>query len=236
LKIDKGVIMGEAIGKNKIKEEKLKEIVRDLNEGTNIRKVKKQFDKLIREISPEEIANVEQSLINEGVPVEHVQKLCDIHVQVFDDALKKQGTSPVLPGHPVHTYRLENKELENLELIKKHYHKLQYGVFSALESVRAPTQCIQLMWHLEDSIWPQLKNCLDLLSGSQWDFNRFNKCYGKMFFLLGSLVFREDRILYPAAYQYLPEDRQKKLMLDAESYGIINEEGWRKKSDKTDRF
>ena len=33
--------MGEAIGNNKIKEEKLREIVRDLNKGTDIRKVKK---------------------------------------------------------------------------------------------------------------------------------------------------------------------------------------------------
>jgi len=58
--------MGEGIGNNRIKEEELKKIVQDLHEGSDLRKVKKQFDKLIRDISPEEIANVEQSLINEG--------------------------------------------------------------------------------------------------------------------------------------------------------------------------
>ena len=107
-----GDFMSEGIGNQKIKEEQLRDIISSLNDGTDVKKVKKRFDKLIRDISHEEIANVEQSLIDGGVPVEHVQKLCDIHVQVFDDALKKQGATKVLPGHPVHTYRLENRELK----------------------------------------------------------------------------------------------------------------------------
>lgn len=104
--------MGEGLSNNSQNQDKLKEIVKNLNEGTDVKKVKKQFDRLLRNISPEEIAEVEQSLINEGVPVEHVQKLCDIHVQVFNDALKKQPKSKVLPGHPIHSYREENRELK----------------------------------------------------------------------------------------------------------------------------
>ncbi|MBB6481172.1 hypothetical protein [Spirochaeta isovalerica] len=114
-------------------------------------------------------------------------------------------------------------ELEKIETIKKHYLKLQYGVFSALEAEGAPTRCIQLMWHLEDTIWPRLKDSLDMLYGKDWDFNRFNKAYGQMYYLLGSLVFREDRILYPVAFQYLSEDIQRRLLLDVESFGTVPE-------------
>ncbi len=45
---------------------------------------------MIRNVSPEEIADIEQSLIDEGIPVEHVQKLCDIHVQVLMMLLKNR--------------------------------------------------------------------------------------------------------------------------------------------------
>ena len=133
------------------------------------------------------------------------------------------STLPDLKESIQESKSLFKTELEKIETIKKHYLKLQYGVFSALEAEGAPTKCIQLMWHLDDSIWPGLKYCLEILSDDNWDFNQFNKTYGQMFFLLGSLIFREDRILFPVAYQYLSEDIQRKLMLDAESYGIINE-------------
>jgi len=122
--------------------------------------------------------------------------------------------------------RLETKgqflrELEKIETVRKHYHKLQYGVFPALESEEAPTRCIQLMWHLEDSVWPKLKECLQLLTSEEWDFNRFNKAYGQMFFLLGSLAFREDKILFPAASRFLSQSVQNRLIRDAETHGII---------------
>ena len=155
--------------------------------------------------------------------------ILDKENQVIDTILKnlKKVYVRVLPV--LRTNNIDAKmELQNvlgrIEAVKKHYLKLQYGVFSALESEGAPTRCIQLMWHLQDSIWPRLKDCREMLSGKVMDFNQFNKTYVQMFFLLSSLVFREDRILFPLAYQYLPAGVQRKLMLDAESYGIINEQ------------
>ena len=118
---------------------------------------------------------------------------------------------------------LIKSELKKIEAIKKHYQKLQYGVFSALEAEGAPTRCIQLMWHLEDSIWPRLKDCMSMLSCTDWDYNLFNITYGQMYFLLGSLVFREDKILYPVAYKSLSITTQRQLMKDAASYGVIAE-------------
>jgi len=140
------------------------------------------------------------------------------------DNLKKTYLEilPYLEENRTEPVNLFRTELEQIELIKKHYLKLQNGVFSALEAEGAPSRCVLLMWHLEDSIWPKLKTCLDLLSRNDRDCNRFNKIYGQMFFLLGSLVFREDRILYPLAYDFLSGKTQRRLMDDAYLYGLLS--------------
>lgn len=212
--------MGEAIGNNKIKEEKLRDIVRDLNEGSDIRKVKKRFDKLIRHISPEEIASVEQSLINEGVPVEHVQKLCDIHVQVFDDALKKQGKSKVLPGHPVHTYRLENKELKkrlrglkrsiksdflsklkDVKLIELHYVRKENQLFPFLETVGF-TGPSKVMWGKHDEIRALFRKIEE--DYNKGDLSAVKKETSSLIKALGNMVFMEEKILFPTSIRKLP--------------------------------
>ena len=120
--------MSEMIRNNEEKQKILKEIVTNLHEGSNIKDVQKQFKDIIKNVSPEEIASMEQSLIDEGVPVEHVQSLCDVHVKVFEDTLEKQKTGKALPGHPVHTYKAENKYLKTLiKRIKKDVRKVVKG-------------------------------------------------------------------------------------------------------------
>ncbi len=91
--------------KNGDRQEKLREIVKDLHEGSDIGGVRKRFAALIRDVSPQEIAEMEQALIAEGVPVEQVQQVCDVHVQVFEQAIGRQKRQKTLPGHPVHTFR-----------------------------------------------------------------------------------------------------------------------------------
>ncbi len=211
--------MGEGIGTNKLKEDELRKIVKGLNEGSDIKKVKKEFDKLIRDISPEEIANVEQALIDEGVPVEHVQKLCDIHVQVFDDALKKQGKTKVLPGHPIHTYRLENRELrrklrslkpgksdfisylKDVKLIELHYIRKENQLFPYLESVGF-TGPSKVMWGKHDEI-------RTLFREIEEDYNKGNlseikKKTRALIKALKNMIFMEEKILFPTSLRKLP--------------------------------
>ena len=85
-------------GTSRDREQRLKEIVKDLHEGSDIKVVRKRFADLIRNVSPEEIAAMEQALIAEGVPVLQVQKLCDVHVQVFEEAEAKGVAAIQLDG------------------------------------------------------------------------------------------------------------------------------------------
>ena len=120
--------MSELFQNNEHRQEKLKEIVKELHEGSNIKSVQKRFADLIRNVSPQEIAEMEQALIAEGVPVEQVQKVCDVHVQVFEKALAKGKKAKTVPGHPVHTYIEENRIAKQIiKRIRKLMKKVKTG-------------------------------------------------------------------------------------------------------------
>ncbi|NLJ80180.1 MAG: DUF438 domain-containing protein [Firmicutes bacterium] len=74
----------------KQRQETLKEIIRDLHAGAQVEKIKARFGKLVDQVGPTEIGELEQSLIDEGLAVEEIQKLCDIHVAIFKDSLEKE--------------------------------------------------------------------------------------------------------------------------------------------------
>jgi DUF438 domain-containing protein len=54
---------------------------------------------------------MEQELIADGMPVEEIQGMCDLHSQVTREVLVQLAPPPVPPGHPVDTFRRENQAL-----------------------------------------------------------------------------------------------------------------------------
>ncbi len=96
------------------REEALKAIIRDLHQGEDMESLKARFRALIQDVSPSEIANMEQSLIEEGMPESEVKRLCDVHVAVFKEALEKQDIPAAPAGHPVHTFIRENRASEEI--------------------------------------------------------------------------------------------------------------------------
>ena len=96
------------------RQRKLKEIVLALHDGEDPQLLKKQFAGLIEGITPTEIADLEQSIIDDGMPEKDVRRLCDLHVALFEDSLDPSTVPDMPPGHPVHTYMLENRRAEQL--------------------------------------------------------------------------------------------------------------------------
>ncbi len=92
----------------------MRRIIEDLHAGGDPEELRTRFADVIADISPGELAQVEQSLIDDGLPEEEVKNLCSLHVEVFKDGLDK-GDVPSMPGgHPVHTYMMENRAAENI--------------------------------------------------------------------------------------------------------------------------
>ena len=97
--------------------ELLKSYIQRLSQGQDLEEVRKDFVKNFKDVSSEEIMEAEQSLILGGVPLEKVQKLCDIHSALFhdQDIIDQSGKDlEKVPGHPLNILSLENKEIKNL--------------------------------------------------------------------------------------------------------------------------
>ena len=61
--------------------------------------------KVVRETDHAEIVAMEQELIAEGMPVEEIQSMCDLHSQVTREVLVQLSPVTVPAGHPVDTFR-----------------------------------------------------------------------------------------------------------------------------------
>lgn len=80
--------MSEYINNRELRKNTLKDIISKLHEGKSIDEVKEQFDTVFKGGSPGEISAAETALVAEGVPVEEIQKLCDVHAAVFKGSIE----------------------------------------------------------------------------------------------------------------------------------------------------
>ena len=100
--------MSEYIDNQAKRRDTLKRLIRDLHEGKTVDDVKAEFAALLHDVGAAEIAEIEQALIDEGLPEGEVKRLCDVHVAVFRESLDAQQRPEAVPGHPIHTFRAEN--------------------------------------------------------------------------------------------------------------------------------
>ncbi len=106
--------MSELINNSQSRKELLKHMILQLHEGVAPEVVKNKLMELISKIPYDEVVEVEQELISEGLPESEVLRLCDIHTEVLEESIDVSGAKPVPPGHPVHTFKMENLELEKV--------------------------------------------------------------------------------------------------------------------------
>lgn len=109
--------MSEFIDNSKFRREELKRLIKRLHDGASVDDVKEEFQKNFGEISTTEISQIEQELVKEGLPIEEVQRLCDVHASVFDGSIEdihhtKDQTN--IKGHPAYIFKKENEALEKV--------------------------------------------------------------------------------------------------------------------------
>ena len=103
--------MSELINSAAKRKELLKHMILQLHKGEAPEQVRKQLIRLMGQVPYNEVVEVEQELIEEGLPQEEVLKLCDIHTAALEGAIDQSGAATAPPGHPVDTFREENKAL-----------------------------------------------------------------------------------------------------------------------------
>jgi len=110
--------MSELINNRAIRQQKLKELILKLHDNADFDEVKKEFEAMTIGVSASEITEMEQALVDEGMPVEDIQKLCDVHAAVFKGSIEDIHAANVkkddVPGHPVAVFKDENRAVERL--------------------------------------------------------------------------------------------------------------------------
>lgn len=89
----------------------LKGIIERLHAGEAPDTVRESLRTLVKQTNHTEIIAMEQQLMAEGMPVEKLHGMCDLHSQVTRDVLVQLPPRPLAPGHPVDTFRRENTAL-----------------------------------------------------------------------------------------------------------------------------
>jgi len=134
--------MSELINNSKSRKELLKHMILQLHEGVAPEAVKARLVELMSKVPYGVVVEVEQELINEGLPEEEVLRLCDIHTQALEGHIDLSAMKIVAPGHPVDTFKQENRELEKVvkqlkaifEVIELEYE--QHGSTATVNKVR----------------------------------------------------------------------------------------------------
>lgn len=109
--------MSELINNSKYRKDRLKELILKLHEGESADTVRQQLIESLKNIPYGEVVEVEQELMQDGLPQEEVLKLCDVHGSVLEGNVDLSGAKEIPDGHPLDVFKKENIEL--LKVVEK---------------------------------------------------------------------------------------------------------------------
>ena len=244
--------MSEYINNREYRQKVLKELIMELHDGKTVDEVKERFAKLIEGVSATEISMMENQLIKEGMPVAEVQRLCDVHAAVFKGSIEEihMPENPAdIPGHPVHTFKMENRALERLmdktirpmlgELKENDSSELREKILTEFtklyevdkhylrkENLLFPyleqygiTAPPKVMWGVDDEIRADIKNVLAMLKDSESDAKELTKMADAAIDRVHEMIFKEENILFPMALDTLSEDEWLKIANESHELG-----------------
>jgi DUF438 domain-containing protein len=244
--------MSEHINNREYRQKVLKELIMELHDGKTVDEVKERFEKLIEGISASEISMMENQLIMEGLPITEVQRLCDVHAAVFKGSIEEihMPDNPAdIPGHPIHTFKMENRALERLmdktikpllnELIENDNQKLRENILTEFtklyeldkhylrkENLLFPflekyeiTGPPQVMWGVDDEIREDIKDLMASLSNSDLDAKELSTKAHAAIDRVHEMIFKEENILLPMAQETLNEDEWLKIAKESHELG-----------------
>jgi DUF438 domain-containing protein len=137
--------MSEIINNRQDRVNIMKSLIRQLHSGVSEDKVKTQLEHVLDEADYSDVFLMEVQLVQEGIPAEAIQKLCDTHTRVLKKHLDLQETPQTIPGHPVHTFIQENIALsKNASQIRELFRKLEHmpATTDVTEKIHTVTQLI----------------------------------------------------------------------------------------------
>lgn len=102
------------------KKELLKKMIKMLHDGADVNEMKALFKKEFGNVMPHQISMLEEEMIREGMPAEEVHRLCQLHIDLFQESIE-QAKVDVPEGHPLFILMSEHRSLLSFaqELVEK---------------------------------------------------------------------------------------------------------------------
>ena len=243
--------MSEYINNRELRQQTIKEIIRQLHEGKTVEDVKKQFEDVFDGVSANEISEAEGALIAEGLPVSEIQRLCDVHASVFKGSIEEihQTTDPTLiQGHPINTLLRENREIERIIEEEVRANLINIEKASGLQAFVAGIDNLakinihyqkkeilffpymekygitappKVMWGVDDEIRNQIKEVKMLVTESRIDRESFLEKVEMMITNVTEMIFKEENILVPMILEKLTQDEWNSIAAQSEEIGYM---------------
>ncbi|MDR6999238.1 DUF438 domain-containing protein [Neobacillus niacini] len=240
--------------KNTERLDMIKQIFTDLHNGRSVEEVKAHFNALIGKITVDEISQIQHDFTKEGtLPAEEVKRLYAAHTALFKGSIEEDQRSQHpedQPGHPVHTFKLENRELEKLIKTKVQIHLWQFEKEDSSENVYKLLEDCNLlldidkhfnrkehlifpylekygiygpstnMWRIDDFIRDAIKDAKQKLSVYEGDQQGIIQVVTYIINEVNDMIYREENILFPMALNNLTEDEWVKIAHESDEIGF----------------
>ncbi|MFC3750323.1 DUF438 domain-containing protein [Paenibacillus sp. GCM10012306] len=232
----------------------LKEIIKELHAGKSVEEVKARFEEAVGDVTVAEISALEHALMTEeGIPVSEVQRLCSVHTAIFKGSIQdihRSSKPEEQPGHPVHTFKLENREVEKLLNFRLSLHADKFArqdseeiIYKLLEDLSLLLDLdkhysrkenllfpylekygiygpTKVMWGVDDGIRSLIKSAKAQLSPYQGNQKEVSELLAEIIQEVNEMIFKEENILFPMALDKLTEDEWVKIARESDEIGF----------------
>ncbi|HHY74304.1 MAG TPA: DUF438 domain-containing protein [Bacillus bacterium] len=234
--------------------EKLKQIFKDLQSGKNIDEVKAYFDKEISKVSIDEMSKLQHDFNENGeMTLDEVKRTYSLHTEILKGAVEEielPQNPEDEPGHPVHTFKLENREIAKLLETKLQIHLVEFAKEDSSENVyRLLEDCNLLldidkhysrkenlifpylerygiygpstnMWRIDDFIRDAIKDARQKLMNYNGDKQAVIDVVNYCIKEVSDMIYREENILFPMALMNFTEDEWVKIAHESDEVGF----------------
>ena len=101
------------------------------------------------------------------------------------------------------------------------YYQIKENIlFPLVEKYVADYRCISVMWSIHDDIRKNINQLIDILNLNDTDLKHLNRLTGDIFYNIYSIIFREERLLFPVIQKYIPADEIENIWNESVESGF----------------
>ena len=235
---------------DKKRQQAILKILNFIQDGGELEEAKKMFQAAFDQVDVAEITAAERELIAQGLDPRKIQYLCNVHADVFKGNIKenKENSEFEKPGHPVHTFKLENivlkslvndallpdlakwekgdkgalsklrQELKDLAKVHYHYARKENSMFPIMTKYGI-TAPPKVMWGVDDKIRKLIGQANLLISQKDINKAEVSKAIKETAHEVLEMIFKEEEIMLPMIDEVASEEDWGNVKNEEEQIG-----------------